>query len=141
MTYALPFVAGVVVALVTIFMTRLVPKKRAADFYNLLMAATAAFYFGSALPTGDRGILLLETAVTVALFALTLAGQWWSLKYTAVGFLAHGAWDLAHVLKGMGADAGTNFPILCVAFDWVIAGYLWWMASAEDREKLETAAS
>jgi hypothetical protein len=141
MTYALPFVAGVVAALVTIAITRLLPKQRATAFYNLLMAATAAFYFGSALPTGDRGTLLLETAVSVALFALALAGQWWSLKFTAMAFLAHGAWDLAHVLKGMGADAGTDFPVLCVAFDWVIAGYLWWMASVEDREKLKTAAS
>jgi hypothetical protein len=140
MTYALPFVAGVVAALVNIAITRLLPEKRAAEFFNLFMAATAAFYFGSALPTGDSGTLLLETAVSVALFALALAGQWWSLKFTAIAFLAHGAWDLGHVLKGLGANAGTDFPVVCVAYDWVIAGYLWWLASANGREKLKTAA-
>jgi hypothetical protein len=35
-------------------------------------------------------------------------------------------WDLLHVTEDMGANAGTNFPVLCVAYDWVIAGYLWW---------------
>jgi len=140
MAYALPFVAGVIAALVNIAITRLLPEKRAADFFNLFMAATAAFYFGSALPTGDRGTLLLETAVSVALFALALAGQWWSLKFTAIAFLAHGAWDLAHVLKGLGANAGTDFPVVCVAYDWVIAGYLWWLASANGGEKLKTVA-
>lgn len=139
MTYALPFIAGVVAALVNISVTRLLPQKRAAAFYNLFMAATAAFYFGSALPTGDRSTLLLETAVSVPLFALALAGQWRSLKFTAIAFLAHGAWDLAHVLAGAGANAGTDFPVLCVAYDWVIAGYLWWMASADGKEKLKAA--
>jgi hypothetical protein len=33
---------------------------------------------------------------------------------------------LLHVTEGMGANAGMNFPVLCVAYDWVIAGYLWW---------------
>ncbi len=90
------------------------------------MAATAAFYFGSALPSGNLNILLLEIAISGTLFCLALAGQWKSLKFTAAAFVAHGIWDLLHVTKGLGANAGTNFPVLCVAYDWVIAGYLWW---------------
>ena len=134
MNFVLPFVAGVVAAVVNIAVTRLLPRQRAAEFYNLFMAATAAFYFGSALPAGNPRTLALEIAVSGALFALAVAGQWWSLKFTAAAFLAHGAWDLAHVVMGVGADAGANFPILCVAYDWVIAGYLWWMASADGKE-------
>ncbi len=140
MSFALPFVAGLAIALVNIVIIRRLTYRRAADYFNLLMAATSAFYFGSALPTGNRNILMLETAVGIVLFALALAGQWWSLKFTAIAFVAHGAWDLGHVVLGLGANAGPDFPVVCVAYDWVIAGYLWWMASAGDQGNLKAAA-
>ena len=116
-------------ALANIAITWRLPQQKAADVYNLIMAATAAFYFGSALPTGNANTLLLEIAVSVPLLCLVLAGQWKSLKFTAIAFLAHGISDLLHVTEGLGANAGTNFPVLCVAYDWVIAGYLGlWLA-------------
>jgi hypothetical protein len=126
MSYALPFAGGIAAALANIAITWRLPPQKAADVYNLIMAATAAFYFGSALPTGNPNTLLLEIAISVPLLCLVLAGQWKSLKFTAAAFVAHGIWDLLHVTEGMGANAGTNFPVLCVAYDWVIAGYLWW---------------
>jgi hypothetical protein len=92
------------------------------------MAATAAVYIGSALAAGSANILVVETVLSAALFALALAGQWSSLKFTALAFLAHGTWDLLHVTMGMGANAGADFPVVCVAYDWLIAGYLWWLA-------------
>jgi len=126
MQYALPFAIGLAMALANIAITWRLPQQKAADVYNLIMAATAVFYFGSALPTGNANILLLEIAISVPLLCLVLAGRWKSLKFTAVAFLAHGIWDLLHVTAGMGANAGMNFPVLCVAYDWVIAVYLWW---------------
>jgi hypothetical protein len=128
MAYALPFAGGIVAALVNIAITSRLPVKKAAEFYNLFMAATAAVYIGSALTAGSVNTLVLETVLSAALFALALAGQWSSLKFTALAFLAHGAWDLLHVTMGMGANAGTDFPVVCVAYDWLIAGYLWWLA-------------
>jgi hypothetical protein len=129
MSYALPFAGGIAAALANIAITWRLPPRKAAEFYNLFMAATAAFYFGSALPTGNPNTLLLEIAISVPLLCLVLAGQWKSLKFTAAAFVAHGIWDLLHVTEGMGANAGTNFPVLCVAYDWVVAGYLWlWLA-------------
>ncbi|HKD82175.1 MAG TPA: DUF6010 family protein [Candidatus Angelobacter sp.] len=133
MNFILPFAGGVAAALVNIVIAGRLPRKRAAEFFNLFMAATSAFYFGSALALGNGKTLAVETAVGAVLFALALAGQWWSLKFTAIAFVAHGAWDLAHTVLGAGANAGQVFPVICVAYDWVIAGYLWWMASAGDK--------
>jgi hypothetical protein len=140
MTHALPFAAGVIAAVVNILIARALPRRRAAEFFNLFMAATSAFYFGSALPSGNETTLVLEIALGAGLFALAFAGQWRSLKFTAVAFVAHGAWDLAHVTLGLGANAGTVFPVICVAYDWVIAGYLWWLSSAYDEETRKAAA-
>jgi hypothetical protein len=44
------------------------------------------------------------------------------------------------VVLGLGANAGPDFPVICVAYDWAIAGYLWWMASAGDQKNLKAAA-
>jgi hypothetical protein len=126
MQYALPFAGGIAAALANIAITWRLPPQRAAEFYNLFMAATAAFYFGSALSSGNLNTLMLEIAVSGTLFCLALAGQWKALKFTAAAFVAHGIWDLLHVTAGMGANAGASFPVLCVAYDWLIAGYLWW---------------
>src|SRR5262249_49722802 len=134
MSHALPFVAGLIAAVVNILIARALPQNRAAEFFNLFMAATSAFYFCSALPAGNTGALAVEIALGAALFGLAFAGQWWSLKFTAIAFVAHGAWDLAHVTLGLGANAGPVFPVICVAYDWVIAGYLWWMASASNED-------
>lgn len=139
MNFALPFAGGVAAALVNIVIAGRLPRGRAAEFFNLFMAATSAFYFGSALALGNPRTVAVETAVGAVLFALALAGQWWSLKFTAIAFLAHGAWDLGHVVLGLGANAGTDFPVICVAYDWVIAGYLWWMASTGDQENAKAA--
>ena len=84
----MPFAGGIAAALVNIAITARLPVKKAAEFYNLFMAATAAVYIGSALAEGNTNTLLLETALSAALFALALAGQWSSLKFTAAAFLA-----------------------------------------------------
>ena len=139
MKHALPFAAGVTAGVVNILIARTLPRRRAAEFFNLFMAATSAFYFGSALPEGNATTLVVETVLGAGLFALAFAGQWYSLKFTAIAFVAHGAWDLAHVTLGLGANAGTVFPVICVAYDWVIAGYLWWMASTYDEDKRKAA--
>ena len=133
MAYALPFAGGIAIALVNIVITWRLPVQRAAEFYNLFMAATAAVYIGSALAAGNASTLVLETVLAAALFGLVLAGQWSSLKFTALAFLAHGTWDLLHVTRGLGANAGADFPVVCVAYDWVIASYLWWLAPRTSR--------
>lgn len=139
MSFVLPLVGGVVAALVNIVIAGRLPRRRAAEFFNLFMAATSAFYFGSALAVGNGRTLAVETAVGAVLFALALAGQWWSLKFTAIAFVAHGTWDLGHVVLGLGANAGPDFPVVCVAYDWVIAGYLWWMSSGNRLRELKAA--
>ena len=135
MTHTLPFASGVMAALVCIAVTRPLGYRHAAEFFNLAMAATSAFYFGSALPAHDTRAMVVEAAIGSPLFLLAFAGQWRSLKFTAAAFLLHGTWDLAHVTLGIGAEAGMGFPVFCVALDWVLAGYLWWMAGATDRQK------
>jgi len=105
-------------------LVRALSWQRAADFYTAFMAATAFIYVGAALAHGDVRVLVLESAIALVLFNLALAGLWRSLTITAIAFFLHGCWDLLHSWKAMGANAGPSFPVLCVAYDWVIAGFV-----------------
>jgi Family of unknown function (DUF6010) len=139
MSHSLPLAAGVIAAVVTALVTSRMPREKARDFYTTFMGATAFVYVGSAL-AGQTGALTLETAIAIVLFNITLAGQWRSVRFTAVAFLLHGLWDLLHWLKGAGAQAGSSFPALCVAFDWVIAGFIWRLGAADNRTVAEGAS-
>lgn len=134
-------IVGVVAACLTAVLTARLSGSKKRDFYTAFMAATAAVYIGSALTGGDLKILILETVIAAGLFAVTLAGQWRSVKFTAIAFFLHGAWDILHSAKGLGANAGANFPILCVAYDWVIAGFIWYLARTLDGKNPAAAAS
>ncbi len=122
-------VVGAVAALLTALFTARMSLANSKQFYTAFMAATAFIYVGSALAWGQTSPLVMESAIAVALFNAALVGQRRSMKFTAVAFLLHGLWDLLHSLKGLGAYAGQNFPLLCVAYDWVIAGFVWNLGS------------
>jgi len=134
-------IVGIVAACLTAALTARLSGSKKRDFYTAFMAATVAVYIGSALAGGDVKTLVLETVIAAVLFAVTLAGQWRTVKFTAIAFFLHGAWDILHSAKGLGANAGASFPILCVAYDWVIAGFIWYLAPALDGRKPATAAS
>jgi len=122
---------GAAASLLTGILVRQFSRQRAADFYTAFMAATAFIYVGASLGRGDLRVLVMETVIAVVLFNLTLAGLWRSLAFTAIAFILHGAWDLLHLLRGWGAEAGESFPALCIAYDWVIAGFVWSLREAK----------
>jgi hypothetical protein len=56
--------------------------------------------------------------------ALATLGVWRSPLFLAVGYLAHGLWDLAHHQKGIPTRVTAWWPPFCLAYDWVMAGAL-----------------
>lgn len=136
MLHSLAVPVGVLAALLTALCTRRISLANSKQFYTAFMAATAFIYVGSALAWGRTGTLFVESAIAVLLFNAALLGQQRSMKFTAVAFLLHGLWDLLHSLKGLGAYAGPNFPLLCVAYDWVIAGFVWNLGGESLRSRM-----
>ncbi len=130
---ALWITVGVVAACLTAALASRMPGSRKRDLYTVLMSVTAAVYVGTALAGSDVKTLVIETGIAVVLLSVTLAGQWRSVRYTAIAFFVHGAWDILHSAKGMGANAGSSYPIFCVAYDWVIACFIWYLGTTSSR--------
>ncbi|MDA2910758.1 hypothetical protein MYX04_07500 [Nitrospiraceae bacterium AH_259_D15_M11_P09] len=115
------FAAAVVVCLVV----AQIPARRGMEFFAALLALTACVYFGTALSDGRRSVVIVETGFALAVFAMALAGLWFSAAWLAVGYFLHGVWDLLHHPHRLGAKVVmTWFPPMCLVFDWVVAGFI-----------------
>ncbi len=119
-----PPLIGLAAAVVVCVVVSQLPLRHGLEFFALFLGATATVYVGSALSDGRRGVIFLETAVGLAIFATALAGLWYSSALLAVGYVAHGAWDFFHHPHRAGAEAGKSFPPLCWVFDWVVAAFI-----------------
>jgi hypothetical protein len=91
--------------------------------FGLGLVVAALIYVGLALPTADGQWLMLETAGVavfggVAWFGLTRPG------WLAVGWMAHVIWDVCLHLDRAQPVVGTWYPLACIGFDLIVAGFL-----------------
>jgi hypothetical protein len=101
------------------------PRQAVLYFLALFLAATAASYAGAALAERRSSrIARVEATVFAAVFAAALAGLMVSPRWIAVGYAAHGLWDLLHLSHSMGAEIAKWFPPACLAFDLVVAAFI-----------------
>lgn len=95
------------------------------EFLAGLLALTSAVYLGSALSDGRRQVFVVEGLASLLVFATALAGLWVSTVWLAVGYFAHGLWDLVHHPHRLGAPVRMPwFPPACLAFDWIVGGFV-----------------
>lgn len=101
------------------------PRRPVLYFLAVFLGATAASYAGAAL-AGRRSTRAakIEAAVFAAVFAAALAGLLVSPRWIAVGYAAHGLWDLLHLSHNLGVEVAKWFPPVCLAFDLVVAAFI-----------------
>jgi hypothetical protein len=111
-------------ASVSWFLERLTPRE------GFFLMAITLFWVILAFPpfplsAGDWPGLGQESAAAAALLVLLAIG--WrrrSARLVALGYLLHGALDLAHLLGWYGADNPRWVHELCVPYDWLVAAIL-----------------
>jgi hypothetical protein len=107
--------------------------KRAGEIQLLALGlVVAAFiYVVLALAAGaDRRWLALESAGLAVFGALAWLGLRVSPWWLALGWVAHVGWDVGLHLDRTQAFVTAWYPLLCVGFDLVVAGFLLGRASA-----------
>jgi hypothetical protein len=105
---------------------------------GLGLVVAALIYLGLALPTADGRWLVLETA-GVAIFG---AVAWIGLVkpgWLAVGWMAHVIWDVGLHLDRAQPVVGPWYPLGCVGFDLIVAGFLLRAALSPARSRGEAA--
>lgn len=103
------------------------------------LVVAALIYVVFALPGADHRWLALEGAGLAVFGGLAWLGVRASLWWLALGWVAHVAWDVGLHLERTQAVVGPWYPLLCVGFDLVVAGYLLGPASAGRQPRAEAA--
>ena len=119
-----PLVIGIVLSAITIIAVLLLPKTRGLEALSILLAAIGAVYVGLALKHGVKAIIFLETIGAAFFILMAFFGNWISPTLTAVGYIGHGVWDLAHHPRGIRLDMPGWYIPFCLAYDWIIGGFI-----------------
>ena len=125
MGFATGMVIGAVMAAAVIAPVALFGRDRALDVLAIQLAAIGAIYAGFALIDVRLSVQMVEIAVALAFFAISVVGLWFSPLVLALAYVAHGAWDTAHHLGAVSTAIPRWYPSFCLGYDWLVAVYIW----------------
>lgn len=98
----------------------------------MILGAAAGVYVGFAVSDGRARELRVEAAVAVVFIIVASTGALMSPLLLAIGYVAHGVWDLLHHPKAVKTKVAAWWPPACLIYDWVISGFIvyrWAVAS------------
>jgi hypothetical protein len=118
---------GVVLAgLVSVF-ARLVGLDRDRAFYPTVMIVNASYYVLFAVMGGSVHALLVETLVMALFSFAAVVGFKRNLWLVAGALAGHGVFDLVHGYLVTNPGVPAWWPLFCLAYDVVAAGFLAWL--------------
>jgi hypothetical protein len=128
----LPIVLGAVLGGLFALVARRRKRGGEVPLLALGLVVAALIYIVLALAAGaDRRWLTLEVAGLGVFGGLAWLGLRTSLWWLALGWAAHVGWDVGLHLDRPSALVPAWYPLLCVGFDLVVAGFVLGMAAAE----------
>ena len=128
-------VVGILIACLIVHRFKLTGYENDNMAYPVLLATFPLYYWAFALYANDFGALLNEMLVG----ALFIGGAWLAYKskrrvsliILAVGFVAHGVYDVAHHVLYNPSVAPAWWPEFCGAIDILLGLYVLWLANRE----------
>ena len=118
-----PLLTGAVLGVLFALAARRLGGRAELRVFGIGLVVAALVYVGLALPVGDGRWLRLEAA-GVAIFG---GIAWFGLvrpAWLAVGWMAHVVWDVGLHLDRAQPVVGTGYPLACIGFDLIVAGFL-----------------
>lgn len=103
------------------------------------LVVAALIYVGLALAAPERRWLLIELAGVVLYAAIAWLGLRFSPWWLALGWVGHVGWDVGLHLDRPQSLVGDWYPLLCVGFDLVVAGFVVNTSLALARSRPQTA--
>jgi hypothetical protein len=117
--------AGVIFGGVTLVIPSLLSRDTAFGLLAILLGMIASVYLGYALNDGRLRAFQVEYVGMVVFAALaTVALARHSAVLLALGYLAHGLWDLLHHRRNVDTRMPRWYVPLCLGYDTVVAIYV-----------------
>jgi hypothetical protein len=121
----IPIVVGAVLGVFLVLAARVWTRGVGSRVLARGLVVTALIYVGFALAAQDRSRSLVIETVGVLLFGLLAwLGLRRSLWWLSIGWLGHVVWDVGLHLDRTLAGVPSWYPLFCVGFDLMVAGYL-----------------
>ena len=115
---------GTVLAILTIFIFRMMAGKREHANYAIALIIAALIYVGFSLFADDPRWISLELVGLAIYFIFALLGLKYSPWFLAIGWAAHIVWDIGLHTSTAISFVPEWYPLLCVAYDVVMASYI-----------------
>jgi hypothetical protein len=124
MRIVLQLLGGMLACGLLIWLARLMRPENELRLYALSLVVAALMYVGFTARGATLRWMALEVTGLVVFTSLALLGLKVSASLLALGWALHAAWDVAlHKLLDAGFVPGW-YPLVCVGFDLLLAGYL-----------------
>jgi hypothetical protein len=123
----MPYIIGIVLALVTVVLARLARLDRDRAFYPTLLIVIATYYLLFAVIGGSFGALVVESIVMTAFAIIAVLGFKFNLWLVVFALAAHGVFDFVHGNVVVNPGVPIWWPAFCLAYDVVAAGFLAWL--------------
>lgn len=126
---AFPYILGVLIAWITWYPARRLTARSEQWYFTVIITVVALGFIGFPIEDRNTGGILYELAVLIVFIILIVMSQSATMLLPVVWF-AHGAWDLAYLLGFVPVDKPAWVVQLCVPYDWLLAGYLFYRVPA-----------
>jgi hypothetical protein len=123
----MPYLAGVVLALMVSGLATLIGLDRDRAFYPTLLLVIASYYVLFAVMGGSGHALVVEILVMTGFLLVAVFGFKKSLWLVVAALAAHGVFDFfhGHVVANPGVPAW--WPAFCLTYDVTAAAFLAWL--------------
>ncbi len=128
--------AGALLAYGFLRLGRRMSPRREKRLYVTALIVMQVIYLGFAMARPAGRAVVQEGVVLTVFTLIALAGSRYSSRFLPLGYLAHGAWDLRHLILVAGYVL-PGYPELCVGFDWLLFFYVLRRAPEWDRAAKE----
>ncbi len=99
-------------------------SKHPAVVFGIGLLVAALIYVIFAVAAANGRAALIEVGGVLFFGVLVALGLRWSAHWLAAGWLAHVAWDLLLHPVEFSSYAPWWYPVLCISFDLVVAGFV-----------------
>lgn len=118
------YLIGVVLALATGVFGTVFGFDRERGFYPVVLVVIASYYALFAVMGGAMGALAVEVGIMVGFVALAVVGFRRAPWLVVAALAGHGVLDMVHPHLVTNPGVPAWWPVFCMAFDVVAAGYL-----------------